>query len=319
MSTVGCELGTARIIGARLDDDAGIRQRMLPCCYLEVTDIDPATLTALGLEPVSSGGHTFVIGAEALTAALVLGVAPRRPLATGLLNADDPIDPLAVSCMLREVLGRAVVVGEVCYFAVPPPVVDAVSYDVERHRACVTRLLAALGYTGRAVPTPLALLHSATAAALYFDQGLTQAAIYYDSNPVVSFSSANSGHWLDQQVALVTGMATEQAYAIRTQTDDPVDLTNPTTTVEQRISEFTFSIIYRVLQRLAAELQVTPLPAAVPLYLLVAGEVAQAQHFIDVVRQAALALAPVLPTWSDIRLAPNPQLAVVDGLVARPL
>lgn len=319
MSTTGCELGTAYITGAQLDDDAGLRYRTLPCCYLEITDADLVTLQTLGLEPVSTNGHSFVLGNEALTAAVLLGVAPRRPLATGLLNADDPIDPLAVSCLLREVLGRADPTWELCYFSVPP-VIDGTSYDVDRHRARITQLLAALGYTSRAVPTPLALLGATpTAAALYFDQGLTHAAIYYDGNPVVSFSSVTCGHWIDQQVALAAGMATEQAYALRTQTTDPVDLTNPATAVEQRIAEFTYNAIYRVLQRLAAELQMTPLPAAVPLYLLVAGGVAQAQHFIDLVRQAALALQAVLPTWSDIRLAPNPQLAVVDGLVARPL
>lgn len=362
MTFVACELGSLTLCSARPDDadGGGVNYRCVPCIYVEVTETDVPRLQAAGLAPAVSGGHYLVLGAEALTAMALLGVPLQRPLATGILAPTDEVGALALGVLLQQLLNPAHG-DEMCFFSLPPPVLDSSGYDLATYRAQITRLLSLCGYTSRAQTTPLALLHSETlpptavtsplaappvyppsawwlrsgppaavtlptpavettpvaptAVGAYFDLSLVSTGLYYEGRPQREFSLTTSGHWVDRNVALTLGISVESAHELRTRTEAPLDLTNPATDPDAVVALFVYSMLRQWLLRVATELSaVTTLPPSLP--LLVGGAEAVGLHFIDVVRQVYLENRAALPlSFSEVKLAANPSLATVTGLL----
>ena len=326
MTTIGCELGATELVSARRDTDAngGINHRRLPCVYVEVNAAAAVTqLQAAQMSPVVVGGHLLVLGDEAVAAARLLGVSVQRPLVTGGLNPQDTTGPLAVGELLRLLLGPASD-SEHCCFTMIPPVIDSDGLDLAHYRAYVSRMLSLLGYTNRAVSTPLALAYSTglapTVLTLYFDSGLVLVGLYYAGKPLMEFSlRAVSGHAVDCAAALALGYAVEAVHAQRCRTVEPLDFTNPTTPGDAVISHYQHAVLTQLGARLVVELAaVVALPAA-PIVLLVGGPEATGLHFIDLVRQVYQETAAQWPlTVAAVTLAASPALATVTGLLNVP-
>jgi len=323
MTTIGCDLGATELISACRDTDGGgINHRRLPCVYVEVTTAAVPQLQAAQMSPVVVGGHLLVLGDEAVAAARLLGVSVQRPLVTGGLNQQDTTGPLALGELLRLLLGPASD-SEQCFFTMIPPVLDSV-LDLAYYRAYVSRTLSLLGYTSRAVSTPLAMAYSTgpapTVLTLYFELGLAVVGLCYAGKPLMEFSfCAASGHAVDCAAALALGYAVEAVHAQRCRTVEPLDFTNPSTPSDAVISHYQHVALTQLSARLAVELTtVAALPAA-PIVILVGGPEATGLHFIDLVRQVYQETAARWPlTVATVTLAASPALATVTGLLNVP-
>ena len=224
-TAIGLDVGTSRIVAASQVGDGNqyhFNSQLNAFVTIPFSKMTVMTLQRGGIPHSVRGSEIVVHGNESERFADLMNTEIRRPMTRGVLDAKEP-DAVA---MMQQIIGTLANVPEgtkprVCFTvpAAPLGAEDSLTY----HEATVRQLLEQMGYETRSVNEGLAVVYGElestnyTGIGISCGGGLCNVCLSYLSVPVVSFSIAKAGDYIDNSAASMTG---ERANHIRLVKED---------------------------------------------------------------------------------------------------
>jgi hypothetical protein len=146
----------------------------------------------------------------------------RRPMKDGILNtSEEKLSIAIIQKLLANLVGKAKNKDEVLCFCAPGDPVDN-NLTVVFHKTMLTGFLKTLGYKVECIPEALAIIFSERPVAedpnedgseapfsgisFSFGAGMANICFAWKKMPLISFSVARSGDWIDHESAKVAGV-----------------------------------------------------------------------------------------------------------------
>jgi hypothetical protein len=208
----GLDIGTSRIVAARQGDGGEtIESQLNAFVSIPWTKLTESSLKRESIPHAVSDGQILVYGNESARLADMLGREIRRPMTRGMLNAGEPDSLTQIKQIISSVVGQGLEKNTRICFSVPAPPLggeDGLTY----HEATIEQILNQLGFENvTSVNEGVAVIYSEledsnyTGFGVSCGGGLCNVALTYMSVPVLSFSLAKGGDFIDQSAASVTG------------------------------------------------------------------------------------------------------------------
>jgi hypothetical protein len=219
-SVIGLDVGTSRIVAARQTDQGCQFQTQLNAFiripYLKMTEY---VLQKENVPHVIDGEQIIVHGNESEALANFLQMEIRHPMDKGFLNPQEPDNLARLSHIVETLCGR-INEKRLVYYSVPAAPAgeeDALIY----HEATLKQVLTALGYKAKSITEGLAVVYAEledtnyTGVGISCGGGLCNVCLSYLSVPVLSFSVAKAGDFIDASSAAVLGDRSTRVRSIK--------------------------------------------------------------------------------------------------------
>ena len=324
---VGLDIGTCWLVSARQDNNNQIQFKTIRDSFLDM-DNEAATKNMLTMSKINfiEADKLYIIGDDALTMANIFKKDARRPLSKGVLAPGELLAEKIVLILLDNVLGKAKIQGETCFFSVPAAPIDR-NIDIIYHQAMFSKLVSSLGYRPVALNESAAIGYSNSAKeqfsclAISWGAGMVNICLMFKTMIGMAFSISKSGDYLDQSAASATGATAGKIQAIK---ERGLNLMNPnegdSKTLREREALVIYykSLILNVLNTVKNEFLkhqgTIDLPNAIPIIL--SGGTSLAGNFKELFTEGFNSIKNDFPiTISEIRMATNPLNAVAEGLL----
>jgi nucleoid DNA-binding protein len=265
-----------------------------------------------------NGGSTLqIFGNEAARFANVFNTEVRRPMMDGTLNPTEEYSLPVMQAIIQQLVKKTKH-GETLRFSVPGALRGGGSPDLVYHEAMLRDMLNHMGYNAKGVNEGLAVVFSElekenfSGIGISCGGGMCNVALAFMSIPVMTFSIAKAGDYIDRSVGGVTG---EMATRIRTIKEESLDLSSaPRNKYENALHVYYDDVILSLVEGLRAALAETKnmprIDRAIPIVL--SGGTARPKGFIDKFRQAIERDGFPLAI-SEIRMADDPLTATARG------
>lgn len=244
-------------------------------------------LAKQGAFVLKSGSTFYVVGRKAIETAVVRNASVERPLQRGVLTADNEDSMGMLAILIEALTGRASAPNEICVYSYPADPVDA-EFDVVYHHNRIGEILSSLGYK----PVPLLEAEALAYSELLEDDDLTgitiscgagmhNLSVFHIGEPILSFSIAQGGDYIDKRVAQQLKIPETAAQAEKE--SEGLDLTNPQDRVQKLIADYYDSLISYVVDALEAnfaELE-NPPNFLEPIPVVVSGGTSMPTGFLD--------------------------------------
>jgi hypothetical protein len=182
------------------------------------------------MEYIRSGNELFVLGDKAMELATISSRKLRRPLRNGLISPSEEDAVPIIEMILSRVVGPARQSGEALYFSIPGVPLDA-EMNLTYHTKTLQSILRKLGYSPAPINEGLAVVFSElgredhyTGIGVSFGGGMVNVCFANRSIPVMTFSVARSGDWIDEKAASAVGESPSYVCSIK---ESGLDLTDP--------------------------------------------------------------------------------------------
>ena len=167
-----------------------------------------------------SGKSLQIYGNEAEQFANFFNTELHRPMLDGVLNPGEEYSLPMLQAMLNRLLPKPSKNEKLC-FSVPGPLRTGQSTDLVYHETMLQNLLCAMGFDAKPINEGLAVVLSELEATSFTGIGIScgggmcNVALAYLSIPVLTFSIAKAGDYIDHSVASVTGELPTRVRAIK--------------------------------------------------------------------------------------------------------
>ena len=208
---IGLDVGTSRIVLARrAKDDFQYQSQRNSFVNVPFSKMTERSLEREGIPFAKTDEELVVHGNESEKFADLLGLETRRPMMGGMLNPSEEDATAVIERLVDSMLDGEGADGRPLHFSVPAAPLDGEN-NLTYHLAALTDLLAAKGFTVRAINEGLAVVYGEledtnfTGIGISCGGGLCNVCVAYLSVPVVSFSVPKAGDFIDSNAAAVTG------------------------------------------------------------------------------------------------------------------
>ncbi len=312
----GLDVGTMNIVCSEMEgDNVVFVQQRNAFLELDYSDLTKMMLDNANVQYVMRGDKIYILGDDALKFATVFKRPTRRPMRSGILSPEEKEAVPIIKLILEKVLGSPSANGEVVCISSPANPIDS---DIEPtyHRKTLEALVKKLGYKPFTIDEGLAVIYSEladnsfTGVGISFGAGLTNVTVAYFAAPIVSFSIARGGDWIDENAAKATGMPREQVCAIKESSFElkyEVELGS----VEGALAIYYDYLLTYVIENLRRKLiEVSPPQVEFPIVL--AGGTAKPKGFKEAFEEKISKVGLPIDV-STIRLAKDPLFSVARG------
>lgn len=332
MCACGIDIGTCFLVSAKQDDNRQIQLKSIRDAFLDM-DNDAQVKNMMKnnkMDFIEAGDKIYLCGSSAILLANIFKRNARRPLSRGVISPGELEAEKILMVLLENILGKATVPGETCYYSVPANPIDH-NADIVYHQAMFSKLIGSLGYRPIPLNEAAAIVYSNaakeqfSAIAISFGAGLINICLMYQTIIGMTFSLGRSGDWIDECAAKATGMTDSRIQFIK---EKGVDLLNPVEGDPKTIREReAISIYYKSLALYALDAIKNEFikrqggvefPHSIPMIL--SGGTAMAKNFKEFFEQAFNTVKDKFPIpISEIRMASDPLNAVAQGLLVAAL
>lgn len=223
----GLDVGTSFVrSSARQGQEVVFRVERNAFIDVDRQDFTEAMLTRAQVEYVKMRrGELYIVGNKALEFANVANRDARRPMSSGIISPSEKDALPMIELILKAVVGKPIQAGEPLYYSVPGPPLDAEA-NLTYHEKTLQGMVATLGYSPKLINEGLAVVfaelggHRFTGIGLSFGGGMVNVCFAFRSIPVLTFSVARAGDWIDQQAALAVGEKASLICSIKESTLD---------------------------------------------------------------------------------------------------
>ena len=219
---IGLDVGTSRIVVARhAEHDMRYESQLNAFVAIPFSKITEAALDREKVPFTTLGGEIIVHGNESEKFAGLLNAEIRRPMSQGVLDAKEPQSLTMIREILAKMLGAKNESHKLC-FTVPAAPLGA-EENLTYHEASLRQILTELGHQPKSISEGLAVIYGELESSNYTGigiscgGGLCNVCLAYLSVPVLSFSVAKAGDFIDASAAAVTG---ERANRVRLTKED---------------------------------------------------------------------------------------------------
>ncbi|MFL6276404.1 MAG: HU family DNA-binding protein [Blastocatellia bacterium] len=318
-SALGLDVGTSRLVMAS-GSATQIKSKAELNAFITVP-YSKFTENILKQNKVSyqlNGGSTLqIFGNEAARFANVFNTEVRRPMMDGTLNPTEEYSLSVMQAIIQQLVKKTKH-GETLRFSVPGALRGSGSPDLVYHEAMLRDMLNQMGYNAKGVNEGLAVVFSElekenfSGIGISCGGGMCNVALAFMSIPVMTFSIAKAGDYIDRSVGQVTG---EVATRIRTIKEESLDLSSaPRSKYENALHVYYDDVILSLVEGLRGALAETKnmprIDKAIPIVL--SGGTARPKGFLDKFRQAIERDGFPLEI-SEIRMAGDPLTATARG------
>jgi len=277
-----------------------------------------AILTRAQVEYVKNGDQLYIVGTDAMVFANVFNKDARRPLSSGIISPSEKDALSMIEMIIKGLLGKPQLEGELLYYSIPGPPLDAEA-NLVYHEKTLQGMLQKLGYSAKPINEGLAVVlseladHRFTGIGISFGGGMVNVCFAFRSIPVLTFSLAKAGDWIDQNAALAVG---EKASLICSIKESSLDLskTEGVSKIDIALSICYDRLIEYVLDKINKEFEKTVriprLPE--PLPIILAGGSAAPKGFVERFTQA-LRKSNFPLEIGEVRMAKDPFNCVATG------
>jgi len=217
----GLDVGTMNIVCAEMEgDEVVFVQQRNAFLELDYSDLTKMMLDNANVQYVIKDNKIYVLGDDAMKFATVFRKSTRRPMKSGILSPEEKEAIPIIKLIIEKVLGSPKYDNEIVCLSSPANPIDA---DIETtyHRKTMEALVKKMDYKPFTIDEGLAVIyseladHNFTGIGISFGAGLTNITAAYFAAPIVSFSIARGGDWIDENAAKATGTPKEQVCAIK--------------------------------------------------------------------------------------------------------
>lgn len=257
----------------------------------------------------------------------------RRPMKDGILNTgEEKLSVAIIQKLIANLLGKPDHPNEMLCFCAPGDPVDN-NLSVVFHKTMLTGFLKSLGYSVECVPEALAIIFSERPVAedeneengeapfsgisFSFGAGMCNVCFAYKKMPLINFSVARSGDWIDREAAKVAGVDQPviTRYKEKNLDLDNIDMSDMR---QAALDIFYQNMIEHALTNFAIKFNELENQIDVPLEIVVAGGTASVPGFVSKFEQVLNSLELPFKVKS-VRLAENPLYAVSNGCLVKAL
>jgi hypothetical protein len=229
----GLDVGTSFLRCAeRSGQDVVFRSERSAFIDLDKKDFTESMLELADMEYVRVGEEIYVVGEAAVEFANLSERKLRRPLKSGLISASEHRAIPIVEVMLSRLVGASRQPSECLYYSIPGEPLDA-QVNLPYHTKTLQSILRKLGYSAEPINEGLAVVFAElgreehfTGIGVSFGGGMVNVCFAHRSIPLLTFSIARSGDWIDEQAALAVGENPSYVCSIKEQ---GLDLSDPDT------------------------------------------------------------------------------------------
>src|SRR3954447_737619 len=318
MQPLGLDVGTSRIVVARTTEKKYSYQSQLNAFLtLPYSKLAESLLQRENVFYEVRGSELVVMGNDAQRFAEVFHVETRRPMRNGTLNPLEPHSLGVVRSIIGRLVGNAAMENQKILFSVPAPLPDG-DVGIPYHQASVQQVLQELGFDAAPIAEGLAVIFGElgdanfTGIGISCGSGLCNICLSVLSVPVISFSVAKAGDFVDSQAALVTGdLATrmriykEQSFRLNGFTSDRIQ--NALTVYYH---EMIGSLVKALRDQISSTQKLPKLDQAVPLVL--SGGTSMPKGFLDYFT-STLRSGDFPVKISEIRISADPLHSTARG------
>ncbi len=265
-----------------------------------------------------NGGQSLQIyGNEAERFANTFNAETRRPMMGGTLNPNEEYSLPVMHAIIKQLM-KATKNGEAIRFSVPGALHDGGSGDLVYHEAMLKNLLSDMGYNAKGINEGLAVVFAElerenfSGIGISCGGGMCNVALAFMSIPVMTFSTAKAGDYIDRSVGAVTG---EVATRIRVIKEHDLDLSkSPKNKHENALHVYYDDVILSLAEALRSSLAETKNMPRIdkPIPIVLSGGTAKPRGFVDKFRQVIERDGFPLDI-SEIRLSDEPLTATARG------
>lgn len=316
---IGLDIGTSKIMAIRQNANQ-LRattelNAFLPLPYSKITE---NILLQNKVHSYQNNGHFFVYGNNAEKFAGLFNAETRRPMSRGLINPDEPEALALIKVLIQGLVKKPKSKDDLVCFSVPGAPTDSPN-DLIYHEQLLKSYLEELGFASKSVNEGLAVVFSElekesfTGIGISLGGGMCNACLAYLSVPVVSFSIAKAGDYVDKSVGSVTG---ESATRVKIIKERSLDLSaEPKDKTEEALHIYYDDVIRTLVTTLNQSVSKASSAAHKldqPVPVVLAGGTARPQGFRERFEKVLMESKCPVPI-SEVRLSPNPTQATARG------
>jgi hypothetical protein len=283
----GLDVGTMNIICAEKGkgDSISFAQQRNAFLKMEAGDLAQNMLDSAKILYTQRDDTINVLGEDAFKFSNVFNKPIRRPMKQGIISPEEKESIPMIKLIIERVLGKPEKEDEIVYISVPASPVDS-KVNVLYHSKTVEALARRAGYHTNLIDEGLAVVFSElgdfnfTGIGISVGAGMTNITVAYLATPIVSFSIARGGDWIDEQVSSATGVPNERVTAIK-ETDFSFNSEYEIGSVQGALALYYDALITYIIANLKKKLlEVAPPDVEFP--IAIAGGSSRAKGFLDV-------------------------------------
>lgn len=321
---VGLDIGTMNIISARKNDEGELIVKRVRDAFLDLEPEAKRMLKLSGVNYIECQDKIIIVGDTALHTANIFKKDARRPLLKGIISPKEMDAIEILSIIIKQVLGKPLKEGEICYFSVPAEPIDDLARDVIYHTNVFKKIISELGFEPRESNEALSVVFSECAQegfsgiGMSFGSGMVNVAMAYHSMLSMAFSISRSGDWIDSQAGQALGMTASKMCTIK---EKGIDLSSPKNRNEEAISIYYKALIDDSVKYLVEKINgLGDLDFPEPIPVVLAGGTSQIKGFSKMFSNVFDSYRSKLNIdVGDIRMAVSPLTCISEGLLLQAL
>jgi actin-like ATPase involved in cell morphogenesis len=312
----GLDIGTMNIICAEKDkNDIVFTQQRNAFMELDSNDLTKTMLDISKVLYIERKDGISLLGEDAFKFATIFEKEARRPMTHGIIRPKEKEAIPIMKLIVGEVLGQPKKQNEVLYISTPANPIDT-DLNVLYHKKTMEVLTKGLKYDTHVIDEGLAVIYSElsdnnfTGIGISVGAGMTNVTLAYLATPLMSFSIARGGDWIDEQASKSTGMPKEHVTATKEKISK-LSKEVKMGSVEGALTIYYDALITYVIKNLNRKLaEITPPNVAFP--VAIAGGSAQPEGFFDLFEKR-LREANLRVDLAKIKHVKDPLLSVARG------
>jgi hypothetical protein len=313
----GIDVGTMNIVSARQEgtDTVFVQQRN-SFVEIEYSDMAEQMLSRSDVLHIRKGDEVFVVGDDALNFANIFNQETRRPMKNGILSSDESSAIPMIKLIIEQVIGDPEFEGERAYYSTPADPIDS-DLSTLYHQKTLESFLGDMGYDAEPINEGMAVIYSEladtnfTGLGISFGAGMTNVCLSYYAVPVMTFSVARGGDWVDEQTAKATGETVDKVTSIK-EDDFRLDFTTDAGGVEGALAIYYDNLLDYVIENIANEVNEEDVEEGLDVPVVVTGGTSSPQGFEDLFKER-LDQADIPFSISDVSQVSEPLYSVARG------
>ncbi|GGL35562.1 hypothetical protein GCM10009037_19050 [Halarchaeum grantii] len=313
----GLDVGTMNLISARQEDaDTVFVQQRNSFVELDYSDMADQMLSRSDVLHIKKGDQVYVVGDDALNFANIFNRETRRPMKAGILSSDEKSAIPMIKLILQQVVDDPQRPNERLFFSTPADPIDS-ELSTLYHQKTLESILGDMGYDPEPINEGMAVIYSElaendfTGLGISFGAGMTNVCLSYYAVPVMRFSIARGGDWIDEQAARATGTPVDKVTSTKEE-DFRLDFTSDVGGVEGALGIYYENLLDYVVENVVQEVDEEDVEEGLDVPVVVTGGTASPEGFEGLFRER-LAEADLPFSVSGVQRARQPLYSVARG------
>ncbi|MBW3583295.1 MAG: hypothetical protein KY455_09380 [Euryarchaeota archaeon] len=313
----GLDVGTMTIISAKRSGDKIVHvQQRNQFVEIEYSEMAEKMLSRSDVLYIKKGDRVFIVGEDALTFANIFNAETRRPMSAGILSRKEKSAIPMMKLIIEKVVGRKSHDNEKVFFSCPAKPIDA-NLDTLYHQKTIEAILSAKGYEPHAINEGMSVVYSEladdkfTGMGISMGAGMTNVCLAYYAVPVMQFSVARGGDWIDTQVAEATGVPRDRV-TTRKERDFVMDFDQEMDEVESALAIYYDNLLEYIAKNISKEVSRKDVQEDLEIPVVVTGGSSQPKGLKKHLEKR-LKAADLPFKIKSVRQARNPMFSVARG------